>query len=257
MPRRNNARIRLIDLSSPIRPFVYLSGYKCSRRTIFDFISRFLRPLQRTRSPARNITNSQTWGRIFPPRAGTRKSVLNAAKTRGSRAVVVLAEELMFLARARPDAAGGTERNSTSGIRRGGECSVRVRPQFRGRGDARDGERERRSGENARFHSHWLEKMRLYGVVMCAGTCIRARARAANECPVTCASGNAECGYTWAGGAHGGGDGDRRQNDLRGFARERRRVCVTCLHRVCIYARTGTRAQVRARESDARNLTLA
>lgn len=43
--------------------------------------------------------------------------------------------------------------------------------------NARD-ERER-SGENARFHSHWLEKMRLYGVVMCAGTCIRARAVAA------------------------------------------------------------------------------
>lgn len=55
-----------------------------------------------------------------------------------------------------------------------GDVVVRVRPQFRGRGDARD-ERER-SGENARFHSHWLEKMRLYGVVMCAGTCIRAKA---------------------------------------------------------------------------------
>jgi len=75
-----------------------------------------------------------------------------------------------------------------------GDIVVRVRPQFRGRGDARD-ERER-SGKNARFHSHWLEKMRLYGVVMCAGTCIRAKAVGGDgrSTPLR-VQGHAECGH--------------------------------------------------------------
>lgn len=78
---------------------------------------------------------------------------------------------------------------------------VRVRPQFRGRGDARD-ERER-SGENARFHSHWLEKMRLYGVVMCAGTCIPAEVVGGDgrSAPLR-VQGHAECGHVgdrWGG----------------------------------------------------------
>lgn len=48
----------------------------------------------------------------------------------------------------------------------GGRSSSSASAIPRKRRRARD-ERER-SGENARFHSHWLEKMRLYGVVMCA-----------------------------------------------------------------------------------------
>lgn len=70
-----------------------------------------------------------------------------------------------------------------------------MRPQFRGRGDAGD-ERERSAGKNARFHSHWLEKMRLYGVVMCAGTCIRAKAVGGDgrSAPLR-VQGHAECGH--------------------------------------------------------------
>lgn len=73
--------------------------------------------------------------------------------------------------------------------------------------------KEKEAGKNARFHSHWLEKMRLYGVVMCAGTCTPAEAVGGDgrSAPLR-VQGHAECGHVgdrWGGVA--------RWKDARGF----------------------------------------
>lgn len=129
-------------------------------------------------------------------------------------------EELMFLARVSigmPEEPNGIPQATW------GDVAVRVRPQFRGRRDARD-ERER-SGENARFHSHWLEKMRLYGVVMCAGTCIRAVGDDGGRSAPLRVQGHAECGHVRGVKLLGG------TTKRVVFARARRRVRAMQAHR--------------------------